>query len=298
MKIGFIGLGKMGAQMVGKLLTAGHEVIATDLNKQALDTAAQQGAVVVEDRTALVEQLDKPAIVWLMIPAQFVNAEITALLQILPAHSIIVDGGNSDFRETLKHGKLCEEKQVELVDVGTSGGILGKDGFSMMVGGNKQAVETVQPLIEALAQPEGWHYFGQPASGHYIKMVHNAIEYGIMESYAEGYHMLKNGPFQGLDLAAAGEVWRHGSIITSLLNDLTVQVLRDNPELDGIEGVVAQSGEALWTLEAAKQVAIPMPAVQAALDVRSASEQGTVHFGTKLLAAMRNKFGGHEINHA
>lgn len=166
----------------------------------------------------------------------------------------------------------------------------------MMVGGGKSAVDQLKPVLDALSMPGGWRHFSEAGSGHYVKMVHNAIEYGMMESYAEGYRMLKEGPFKDLDLAAAAGVWQHGSIIESKLNDLSRQALVENPELSGIDGVVAESGETRWTLETAKDLDIPLPAIQAAFDVRVASQAGQTNFATKLLAAMRNKFGGHDIN--
>jgi 6-phosphogluconate dehydrogenase len=169
-------------------------------------------------------------------------------------------------------------------------------GYCLMVSGDKPTLEVIKPILEALAAPYGWRHFPGQGTGHFVKMVHNAIEYGMMESYAEGYRMLKDGPYKDIDLAAAGEVWQHGSIIESKLNELSVQALRENPTLEGIDGVVAESGEARWTLEAAKELNIPMPAIQAAFDVRIASQAGQINFGTKLLAAMRNKFGGHQIN--
>jgi 6-phosphogluconate dehydrogenase len=298
MKIGFIGLGKMGGQMVGRLVAAGHEVVAVDPNSDALTAAVSSGAESAMDRQELVSKLPTPTVVWLMIPAQFVDTEIEALLEVLPSGSIIVDGGNSDFRLTLQRAAKCRDKQITLVDVGTSGGILGAEaGFSMMVGGEKLAVDTLQPALETLALPRGgWYHFGESGSGHYIKMVHNAIEYGLMESYAEGYRLLNEGPFKSLDLAAVGELWQKGGIISSLLNGLTAEVLRENPTLDGIDGFVAESGEARWTLETAAGQGIEMPAIKTAFDVRVASQNGEINFATKLLAAMRNKFGGHHLN--
>lgn len=296
MKIGFIGLGKMGGQMVVRLMAAGHEIVAYDVDKEVLNAATKSGAEAATDLHDLVSKLD-PVILWLMIPADYIDTELKALLEVLPPESIIIDGGNSDFRLTVKRAALCREKDIHFIDVGTSGGILGLEkGFSMMLGGDEKAVSIIQPLIEALARPDGWHYFGESGSGHFIKMAHNAIEYGLMQSYAEGYHLLKDGPFKHIDLAAAGKVWNNGSIIGSLLNDLIVEALHENPELDGIAGYVAESGEAKWALETAEAEQIPMPAVKQALEVRLASQQGKISFATKLLAAMRNKFGGHELN--
>jgi len=185
-----------------------------------------------------------------------------------------------------------------LLDIGTSGGVWGiTNGFSMMVGGERAAYEALVPALDTLAQPNGGHdFFGASGAGHYVKMVHNAIEYGMMESLAEGYRMLKEGPYKEIDLAKAGDVWQESSVVTSWLNDLTRQALHENPELENIEGVVAESGEARWTLETAEQLGISLPAIQTSLDVRVASQNGDVTFATKLLAAMRNKFGGHNID--
>lgn len=298
MTLGFIGLGKMGSQMVARLLKDGHKVVVTDLNRSAVDMAVQHGAVAAADRTALAKQLGDPAIVWIMIPAQFVDAEIEALLGELPRGSIIIDGGNSDFRLTRERGQKCAAAGVELVDVGTSGGVLGLDrGFSMMAGGSPEAFQTVEPIIKSLAQPGGYRHFGKVGAGHYIKMVHNAIEYGLMEAYAEGYGLLQEGrDYPGLDLAAISQVWQHGSIIASNLGEVTGKVLGANPTLEGIEGYVAESGEARWTLEVAADQGLSLPVVQAAMEVRLRSQKGQVSFATKLLAGMRNVFGGHAVN--
>ena len=190
------------------------------------------------------------------------------------------------------------DKGSQLLDMGPSGGVWGyENGFSMMVGGDKTAYEAVSSALDTLSQPRGGHqYFSTSGSGHYVKMVHNAIEYGMMESLAEGYRMLAEGPYKDIDLAAAGDVWQQSSVVTSWLNDLTRQALQENPTLDGIEGVVAESGEARWTLETADKLGIPLPAIQASFDVRLASQKGEINIATKLLAAMRNKFGGHNID--
>jgi len=296
MKIGFIGLGKMGGNMTKRLVSAEHQVVAYDPNKTASLEAAKNGAAVVGDRQSVIDQLQN-VIVWIMIPAQFVDTEIDELLKIVPAGSIIIDGGNSDFRLSRQRYERCREKKVSFVDVGTSGGILGlESGYAIMVGGDKTTVDTLEPIFTALAPPSGWDYFGESGSGHYVKMVHNAIEYGLMESYAEGYRMLRDGPFKQIDLVAAGKVWSHGSIISSLLNKLTTEALQENPNLEGIKGVVAESGETRWTLEVAKEMNIELPVVKQAMQVRLNTQKGEVNFATKLLAAMRNKFGGHSLN--
>lgn len=299
MKIAVVGLGKMGMQIVQRLLHDSHEVIAIDPNHEAVEQAVKYGASQSSDRANALEKFgdDKP-IVWLMIPAGLVDQELDEWLKVLPAESIIIDGGNSDFRDTKKHAALADQKNIHLVDVGTSGGVLGiTNGFSMMVGGDKSSAEFIEPVLDCLAKPSGaHHYFGESGSGHYVKMVHNAIEYGVMESLAEGYRALKEGAYAGLDLAAAGEVWQHGSIIKSDLNALVVSALEKNPELAGITGYVAENGEARWTLEIAREKGFDMPAIQTALDVRLESQKGKTNFATKILAALRNEFGGHNLN--
>jgi 6-phosphogluconate dehydrogenase len=296
MKIGFIGLGKMGGNMTKRLITNEHEVLAYDPSESARELAKVNGIEVVDSRDELINSLTEK-IIWLMIPSEHVDSEVDALLSTLPAGSIIIDGGNSDFRLSIERSRRCQDKSIMFIDIGTSGGILGlEQGYSMMVGGDTQAVETLRPILDTLAPPKGWQHFGESGSGHYVKMVHNAIEYGLMESYAEGYRLLKDGPFKQLDLAAAGNVWQHGSIIASLLNELSTEALSDNPELDGIDGYVHESGEARWALEIAKEHGIETPAISASFDVRLKSQQGEINFATKLLAAMRNKFGGHTIN--
>ncbi len=299
MKIGFIGLGKMGGHMVARLTRGGHEVIVAGRNQERVNAAAaESGAKAASSYEDLVHQLGKNPVVWLSIPSEVVEAEMSKVLDLMPGGGTIVDAGNSDYRETMRRAKLTAERGVQLVDAGTSGGILGATaGYCMMVGGDPQTIEPLKPLFETLAQPSGWGHFGPTGSGHYVKMVHNAIEYGMMQSLAEGYRFLKDGKdFPELNLAQLGGVWQHGSVVESLLNRLCGEALRANPNLDGIDGYVAENGEARWTLEAARAQNIAMPAIQAAFDVRLASQKGDTNFGTKLLSAMRNGFGGHAVN--
>ncbi len=299
MKIAIIGLGKMGMQIVRKLAEGEHEVIAYDQSVEAIQTAVGYGASAAANEQAVVDAFaGQPATIWLMIPSEYVDQSLESWLAILPAGSVIIDGGNSDFRHTKERSVKTAAAGVQLVDVGTSGGVWGyQNGFSMMAGGDKAAYDSVEPVLKTLALPSGaYNYFGPSGAGHYTKMVHNAIEYGMMESLAEGYRMLKEGPYEGLDLAAAGEVWQHHSVVTSWLNELAQAAVAENPELEGIDGFVAESGEARWTLEVAKEKGIALPAIQTAFDVRLASQTGDVNFATKMLAAMRNKFGGHQIN--
>lgn len=300
MKIAVQGLGKMGMQIARKLVEAGHTVYGQDVDTAAVTAAAQLGVVAVETKQQLIENFgDDQLVLWIMLPADIVDVQVDQWLSLIPAGSIIIDGGNSNFRTTQLLNQKIAAKGSTLVDVGTSGGIWGyQNGFSMMVGADTpEAFAAIEPALQTLAAPEGaYHHFGPSGSGHYVKMVHNAIEYGMMESLAEGYRMLKEGSYPGLDLAAAGEVWQHHSVVTSWLNELTQSALRENPELEGIDGFVTESGEARWTLETADELGIAMPSIQAAFDVRLASQKGETNFATKLLAAMRNKFGGHELN--
>lgn len=299
MKIAITGLGRMGGQIVRKLAENGHEVIANNRSPQPIDEAVKNGAVAAYDKQSVVECFnDETVILWIMIPAEVIDSELDKWLEILPKDSIIIDGGNSDYRGDKLRAEKVRNAGCKMLDIGTSGGVWGiVNGFSMMVGGDESAYQSIITALDTLAAPNGGHqYFGENGSGHYVKMVHNAIEYGMMESLAEGYRMLKEGPYKNIDLAKAGDIWQQSSVVTSWLNDLTRQALHENPTLDGISGVVAESGEARWTLETADEMGIPLPSIQASFDVRLDSQKGEINFATKLLAAMRNKFGGHDIN--
>jgi 6-phosphogluconate dehydrogenase len=300
MKIAIHGLGRMGMQIARKLAEADHTVIAHNRSLEPIAEAASYGAVAANTKQDVLNAFQGDQVVlWLMLPADVVDAHLDEWLDMLPKGSIIVDGGNSDYRLTRERSQKVAAAGHQLLDCGTSGGVWGyQNGFSMMVGGDDtEAMRTVEPVFKTLALPEGaFFHFGPSGSGHFVKMTHNAIEYGMMESLAEGYRMLKEGPYDRINLAAAGDVWQHHSVVTSWLNELSQAALAENPELSGIDGFVAESGEARWTLETAQELNIPMPSIQAAFDVRLASQQGEINFATKLLAAMRNKFGGHELN--
>lgn len=299
MKIAISGLGRMGGQIAQKLAEDGHEVVAHNRSPESVDEAVTHGAIAAYEKSDVITAFgDQPIVLWIMIPANVIESELDAWLEILPKGSTIIDGGNSDYRgDKARADKVAAAGSV-LLDIGTSGGVWGyENGFSMMVGGDKAAYEAIKTALDTLSIPRGGHqHFSGSGSGHYVKMVHNAIEYGMMESLAEGYRMLKEGPYTDIDLAKAGDIWQQSSVVTSWLNDLTRQALHENPSLDGIEGVVAESGEARWTLETAKELGIPLPAIQTSFDVRLASQKGEINFATKLLAAMRNKFGGHNID--
>lgn len=299
MKIAVAGLGRMGMQIVRKLAEDQHDVIAHNRSAGPIDEAVTYGATAAYTKDEVVKAFGTDMFVlWLMVPAEVVDNELEAWLKIIPKQSIIIDGGNSDYRLTKQRALKVRDQGSELMDVGTSGGVWGyQNGFSMMCGGDTESFKVIEPILKTLAQPEGaYFHFGESGSGHFVKMTHNAIEYGMMESLAEGYRMLKDGPYKNLNLAAAGEVWQHHSVITSWLNELSRDALKSNPELEGIDGYVAESGEARWTLETANEIGLPMPSIQAAFDVRLASQKGEVNFATKLLSAMRNAFGGHNLN--
>lgn len=300
MKIAIIGLGRMGSQIVTKLVNSKqHEVIAYDRSHGPIEEAARHGAMPAYNKQSVVNAFNnQPVILWIMIPAEAIDNELDSWLTILPKDSIIIDGGNSDYRSDKMRADKVAAAGSTIIDIGTSGGVWGyENGFSMMIGGNNSAYETIKPILDTLSLPNGgYEYFGDHGSGHYVKMVHNAIEYGIMESLAEGYQMLKEGPYKNINLAAAGDVWQRSSVITSWINDLTRQIVRENPSLDNIKGVVAETGETRWALETANQIGITLPSIQAAFNTRIESQNGKTNFATRLLAAMRNRFGGHDIN--
>lgn len=300
MKIAIHGLGRMGMQIAQKLAESEHTVIAHNRSKDKIDHAVEFGAVKAYEKQDVLDAFGADQVViWIMLPADTVDAEVDEWLQLVPKGSIIIDGGNSNFNLTKKLNDVVTAAGCTLVDIGTSGGVWGyQNGFCMMAGSDDEAAfRTVEPVVRVLAAPEGgYEYFGESGSGHFVKMTHNAIEYGMMQALAEGYDVLKNGPYKNIDLAAAGDVWQHHSVITSWLNELCRDALRENPTLEGIDGYVSENGEGRWTFETAQAAGIQTPVLQASLDVRTASREGNTSFTTQMLAAMRNKFGGHAIN--
>ncbi len=298
-KIAVIGLGRMGGQIAKKLHEGGFKVIAHNRSSGKVDEMVALGMVGAYKKEDVVKAfVEEQVVLWLMLPSEIMDEELNTWLALVPKGSILIDGGNSDFRLTKKRSELVKEAGSIMLDVGTSGGVWGyQNGFAMMAGGDKEAFIEIEPFLRKLALPEGaYNHFGESGAGHYVKMTHNAIEYGMMQSLAEGYQMLKEGPYKNINLSDAGEVWQHHSVITSWLNELCRDSLKENPNLDGIEGYVAESGEARWALESAKEIGIETPAIQSAFDVRLASQKGKVSFATKLLSAMRNAFGGHKLN--
>jgi 6-phosphogluconate dehydrogenase len=299
MKIAIVGLGKMGSQIARKLYEGGHTVIAHNRSSGLVDEMKSLGMIGVYTKEEVISSFgNDQVIIWLMITSEVVDSELEVWLNLIPKGSIIIDGGNSKWSDSKRRARVVAERGSMFLDIGTSGGIWGyKNGFAMMIGGDGNTFEQIKPVLETLKNPEGMYgHFGESGSGHYVKMVHNAIEYGMMESLAEGYQLLKEGPYKNLDLYKAGEVWQHHSVVTSWLNELTRDIMKENPNQEGISGFVAESGEARWALEVAKEFNIETKAIQTSFDVRLDSQKGKVNFATKVLASMRNAFGGHKIN--
>lgn len=298
MRIGMVGLGKMGANMTTRLIRAGHEVVVFDMKREAVAEAARSGALQSDSLRALVDQLSAPRAVWVMVPAGApTDAVVTELGGLLSAGDIIIDGGNSNYHDSMRRAGELAGRKVEFIDCGTSGGVWGlAEGYSMMVGGNADAVDAVRPVFEALAPAadRGWGHVGPSGAGHFTKMVHNGIEYGLMQAYAEGFEILERKEAFGLDLAAVGRIWQHGSVVRSWLLDLTVRALEENPSLDGIAPWVSDSGEGRWTVQEAIDLDVPAPVITLSLIARLRSRNENA-YADRLLAAMRHQFGGHAI---
>ncbi|MFQ5904371.1 MAG: phosphogluconate dehydrogenase (NAD(+)-dependent, decarboxylating) [Candidatus Binatia bacterium] len=298
MDLGMIGLGRMGGNMTERLIKGGHRVVGYARHKETVQRVVEKGAVGAYSLDELVEKLTPPRAIWLMIPAgDPVDQTIKGLLALVEKGDVIIDGGNSNYKDTMRRAAMLREKDIHLVDVGTSGGIWGlKEGYSMMVGGEKAVVESLRPIFEILAPApdKGWGHVGPSGAGHFVKMVHNGIEYGLMQAYAEGFSIMKRKEEFGLDLHQVAEVWRYGSVVRSWLLDLTSEALGENPDLEGIAPYVADSGEGRWTVFEAIDLDVAAPIISLSL-LRRLLSRDEEDFSDKLLAAMRNKFGGHPI---
>jgi 6-phosphogluconate dehydrogenase len=300
MQLAMIGLGKMGGNMVERLLRGGHKVVAYDRAADTVQKYAKLGATAATSLTDVVKKLDAPRVIWIMVPAGApVDDTIAELRPHLSAGDIIIDGGNSNFHETIRRSKDLAEAEISFVDSGTSGGIWGlENGYCLMVGGEKRAVLRCEPIFKTLAQPKGFAHVGPSGAGHYVKMIHNGIEYGLMQAYAEGYEILHaSKDFPDLDLRAIGELWQHGSVVRSWLNELAVSAFTKDPDLDKLKGYVSDSGEGRWTVQEAIDVDVPAPVITLSLLMRFRSRQDD-SFGAKVLAALRNEFGGHAVHKA
>ncbi|MFH1998842.1 MAG: phosphogluconate dehydrogenase (NAD(+)-dependent, decarboxylating) [Planctomycetota bacterium] len=295
MKIGFIGLGKMGANMVERLLQHGHEVVAFNKTLDKVEEAVQKGAQGASSRKDLVRQLPTPKVVWIMVPSGApVDENIDELLGLVGKGDILIDGGNSNWRDTQKRAARILAKGVQLIDCGTSGGVWGlKNGYCLMYGGEKKACEHVEPVFKALAPENGYIRCGDHGAGHFVKMVHNGIEYGMMQAYAEGFEIMKKSPFD-LDLRAVSQAWQHGSVVRSWLLELAESALSQDPGLDNLEAFVSDSGEGRWTVQAAIDFDVPAPVITQALFARFQSRDKD-SFAMRMLAALRNQFGGHAV---
>ena len=293
-----IGLGKMGGFMTERLVQDGHGVVGFDLEREAVQRAVDAGAAGATSMEDLVTQLDIPRVVWMMVPAgDTVDETIEALLPLLGEADVIVDGGNSYYRDTLRRAELCRAGGQQLVDVGTSGGVFGlAEGYSMMVGCEPEVVDLLRPILESLApgKDQGWGHVGPTGAGHFVKMIHNGIEYGLMQAYAEGFAIMSKKEEFGLDLHQIAEIWRYGSVVRSWLLDLTADALAAYPDMEGVAPYVPDSGEGRWTVFEAIDANVSAPIITLSLMGRIRSRDET-EYADRLLSAMRHEFGGHEL---
>jgi 6-phosphogluconate dehydrogenase len=298
MQIAMIGLGRMGANMAQRLLRGGHKVVGFDPAADARTALEQKGALTAATLDEMVAKLEAPRVIWLMVPAGAItDGTITDLMPLLAAGDTIIDGGNSNYRDTQRRAAAVAQRQIHYVDSGTSGGVWGlAEGYSLMIGGDEAVVERLRPIFETLAPApdRGWGRVGAVGSGHYTKMIHNGIEYGLMQAYAEGFSILQHKSEFKLDLHQIAEIWRYGSVVRSWLLDLTANALEKNPTLHGIAPYVADSGEGRWTVAEAIELGVPASVITLSLLERLRSRDAD-SFTDKLLSAMRNQFGGHAI---
>ncbi len=292
-----IGLGKMGYNMTLRLMGGGHEVVAVDKNLDVARELASKGAIFAQTNAEAVAKLAAPRVVWVMVPAQLTEEVIGEVSQNLTKGDVIIDGGNSNWKDTRARAESLAKKGIHFCDAGTSGGVWGlQNGYCLMVGGADEAVKICEPIYKTLAPKEGYSHVGPPGAGHYVKMVHNGIEYGLMQAYAEGFEIMKTAPFK-LDLHAIAGIWGKGSVVRSWLLELLQSALKDDSDLSSIKGWVEDSGEGRWTVQASIDQDVPAPVITLALQARFRSRQAE-SFGAKILAALRNQFGGHAVKKA
>ncbi len=295
MKLGFVGLGRMGSNMVTRLLRGGHSVVAHDVDAEAVRAAASNGARGVATLAELVEALPSPRAVWLMVPAgEPTEKTIRELTGLLAAGDTVVDGGNTRYKDDIRRAQELAARGLHYVDVGTSGGIWGlENGYCLMVGGPQAAVARLEPIFQTLAPAGGYLHVGGAGAGHYVKMIHNGIEYAMMQAYAEGFELMRESP-HALDLPRIAALWNNGSVVRSWLLELAAAALTDDPELQSVKAYVEDSGEGRWTVEDAVEKAVPAPTITAALFARFRSRRDN-SFADRLLAALRHRFGGHAV---
>ena len=299
MELGFIGLGRMGKNMVLRLLRDKHRVVAWAPHEKSVKEVAAQGAISAASLADAVGRLaDRPRAVWAMVPSGDATEQtIHDLAGHLEPGDVVIDGGNSNYKESVRRAKFLAERKIHFVDCGTSGGIWGlANGYCLMVGGDEAVCRRLEPIFTTLAPPNGYRRVGPNGAGHLVKMIHNGIEYGMMQAYAEGFEILKASPYQ-LDLGEVASLWQHGSVVRSWLLELATDALREDPELASVSDYVEDSGEGRWTVIESVERAVPAPVLTSALQARFRSRQ-EASFQGKLLAALRNKFGGHAVKSA
>jgi len=297
MEIGIIGLGRMGENMGIRLLRGGHTVYGSDLSPESRQAAEEQGlktADSVENLAGLFQE--SPRVFWTMVPAgKVTDSVVHQILAVASPGDIIVDGGNSNYKDSVRHGKECEEKGVHFVDSGTSGGVWGLEfGYCLMVGGSDEGFKTVEPLLKTLAPEDGYAHVGPTGAGHFVKMIHNGIEYGLLEAYAEGFELLASAPEFNLSLPQITKLWNHGSVIRSWMLELAERAYDADPEMDDIRGVVQDNGTGRWTIEESLERGVPAPVLSLALQMRFRSRQNDA-YAARVVASLRNQFGGHAV---
>jgi 6-phosphogluconate dehydrogenase len=298
MEIGMVGLGRMGSNMTRRLLNGGHEVTVYDPRPEAIAALTKPGAIGTASLAELVDNLTRPRAVWMMVPSGPATEDtISNLARLLAAGDVIIDGGNSRYTDSIRRAASLKEKGILFLDAGVSGGIWGLEGgYSLMVGGDEAAYHRLEPALKTLAPSAdtGLGLVGPSGAGHFVKMVHNGIEYGLMEAYAEGFELLQAKKALGVDLAQVAEIWRHGSVVRSWLLDLAAAALKEDPSLTDIQSYVEDTGEGRWTVEEAIELAVPLPVITQAVQARFRSRQAKP-FAARLLAALRQQFGGHTV---
>ena len=301
MELGMIGLGRMGGNMTQRLLRAGHRVVVYDPQVEAVQSLTREGAAGADSLHDLIEQLTPPRAVWVMVPAGEATASaIDTLADSLSPGDTVIDGGNSNYKDSIRRAETLAGKGLSFLDAGTSGGIWGlAEGYSMMIGGDEAAFRRLEPIFQSLAPgpDRGYGHVGPAGAGHFVKMVHNGIEYGLMQAYAEGFELMNAKQELNLDLAQISQIWRYGSVVRSWLLDLTAAALEEDPGLDALQAYVEDSGEGRWTVQESIDLNVPTPVISLSLQARFRSRQDQP-FGAKLLAAMRNQFGGHAVRKA
>ena len=295
MELGMIGLGRMGANMSERLVRGGHRVISYDRSPEAIQLVVDKGAVGAHSLADFVKQLTPPRAIWLMVPSgDPVDQTIDQLLPLLNEGDILIDGGNSNYKDSIRRAGKLSAQRLHFIDAGTSGGVWGlENGYCMMVGGEKEIVERLTPIFTTLAPPDGYLHVGPNGAGHFVKMIHNGIEYGMLQAYGEGFELLKASRFD-LDLGKISHLWNQGSVVRSWLLELAENAFEKDPKLSSIRGYVDDSGEGRWTVEEAIERSVPAPVLMLSLFARFASRQED-SFSAKVIAALRNEFGGHAV---